>query len=182
MGVGTRGATAAVGVLALLGASCSRQGANDEDHRRVAVLVADPLLVSLAPVATLVQEPAGDVAGSDLPWAEGGGTNTAGSAFVTDATEASLARLAVAALAEQGWTQVEAACTFLPDRSRWVIGIGAGRWFDGFEGRASVNIEPGADGTTRVLVTISAPFHTQKGSRPIEAEAAVACIDDADAS
>ena len=163
-------------VLAVPACGGGSSGQNAVDERRVATLVADPLLVLVPPGGSVSSGPAGDTASSDLPWDEGGGRNSAGSVHQLAGTDAESAQFYVDELIEQGWTAVEAACTHLPDSGRWVVSIGARRWYDGFEGRASVSVEPDGSGS-RALVAVKAPYHSEDGEQPTPTAPATDCID-----
>jgi hypothetical protein len=169
-----------VGAAVLLGLAtgCSEDGgANAEDQRRVDVMVADPLLVTVPPGGSVTSAPEGETTDSDLAWAGGGGTNGASSVHEVTATQGDAGRFYAQALEDQGWTAVEAVCTPLAGGTGTVVTMGARRWYDDFEGRASVSVEPGDGDTSRVVLGITAPFHTETGSPPAEAAPSTACLD-----
>jgi hypothetical protein len=158
-------------------AGCAESGADAEDERRLGILLADRLLVTVPPGGTVERGPDGETTDSDLAWGSGGGTNSAGSTHALTGPDPDAARFYVDTLDRQGWTQVAASCSFLADRGRWVVTIGARRWYDGFEGRAAVTLEPAGD-AIRAVVGLAAPFHAEAGEEPEPRPPDVACLDD----
>jgi hypothetical protein len=172
----TRRAVAVAAVAVLGVAACASSGANAEDERRLAVLEADPLLLTIPDGGTVTSGPSGETASSDIAWADGGGRTSAGAVHALTGSDQASSWFYVDALVDQGWTAVEAQCTRLNDTGRWVVTIGAARWYDGFEGRAAVSIEPDGD-ASRAIVAVKAPFHTEAGSPPAPVPPQATCIE-----